>query len=158
MKFLIFTLLAVNVFFAEAGNANSCAHDKNTFRCVKYIKNYDADTITVNIPDVHPLIGDKISIRVRHVDTPEIKGQLPCEKEAARIAKKLIENILKNAKRIDLENIDKDKYFRILADVKVDGRFLKDILLKNNLAYHYDGQAKQKIDWCKRYPASQKNK
>jgi hypothetical protein len=29
------------------------------------IRNYDADTITFDIPNVHPLIGDKISVRVR---------------------------------------------------------------------------------------------
>lgn len=134
--------------------ADNCNHDANTFRCVKYVKNYDADTVTVDIPNVHPLIGHHISVRVRHVDTPEIKDKLPCEKEAARTAKRLIENQLKSAKRIDLENVDKDKYFRILADVIIDGKPLKDILLKNNLAYQYEGGTKQKIDWCKRYPAN----
>lgn len=134
--------------------AEVCTHDTKAFRCVKYIRNYDADTITFDIPNVHPIIGDKISVRVRHIDTPEIKGKLPCEKEAARSAKRLIENLLKNAKRIDLENVDKDKYFRLLADVIVDGKPIKDILLKNNLAYAYEGKTKQKINWCSRLPAS----
>lgn len=132
----------------------TCGHDKNAFRCVKYIKNYDADTITFDIPNVHPLIGHHISVRVRHIDTPEIKGKQPCEKDAARTAKRLIENQLKNAKRIDLENVDKDKYFRILADVIIDGKPLKELLLQNNLAYQYEGGTKQKIDWCKRSPAN----
>ncbi len=145
--------LLTALLFASSGE-NNCAHDAKTFRCVKYVRNYDADTITFNIPNVHPLIGEKISVRVRHIDTPEIKGKLPCEKEAARNAKRLIENLLKNARRIDLEKVDKDKYFRILADVIVDGKPLKDLLLKNNLAYNYEGKTKQKIDWCKRIPAS----
>lgn len=149
--------ISVIILFAalSAFSDERCQHDKNTFRCVKYIKNYDADTITVDIPNVHPLIGHRISVRVRHIDTPEIKGKLPCEKEAARTAKRLIENQLKNAKRIDLKNVDKDKYFRILADVFIDGKPLIDILLKNNLAYQYEGGTKQKIDWCKRLPANQ---
>ncbi len=150
LKIFIIILFAALSSFSD----ERCKHDKNTFRCVKYVKNYDADTITVDIPNVHPLIGHRISVRVRHIDTPEIKGKLPCEKEAARTAKRLIENQLKNAKRIDLENVDKDKYFRILADVVIDGKPLIDILLKNNLAYHYEGGTKQKIDWCKRLPAS----
>ncbi|MBK7845105.1 MAG: thermonuclease family protein [Bdellovibrionales bacterium] len=133
--------------------SDNCNHDAKTFRCVKYIRNYDADTITFDIPNVHPLIGKNISIRVRHVDTPEMKGKLPCEKDAARTAKRLIENLLKNAKRIDLENADKDKYFRILADVVVDGKSIKDTLLKNNLAYTYEGKTKQKLNWCSRSPA-----
>lgn len=137
----------------QAQTAENCQHDDHTFRCVKYVRNYDADTITFDIPNVHPLIGKHISVRVRHVDTPEIKGSLPCEKEVARTAKRLIENLLKNAKRIDLENADKDKYFRILADVIIDGKPLKDILLKNHLAYEYEGKTKEKLNWCKRIPA-----
>ena len=144
-----------NVPSYTSTSAADCRHDENTFRCVKYIRNYDADTITFDIPDVHPLIGHHISVRVRHVDTPEIKGKLPCEKEAARAAKNLIENLLKNAQRIDLENIDKDKYFRILADVRYDGKTLKDVLLKNHLAYQYEGGTKEKLNWCQRIPAQQ---
>lgn len=152
MKRVLFLLLLF--LFIVHARANSCDHDDSTFRCVKYIRNYDADTITFDIPKVHPLIGKNISIRVRHIDTPEIKGKLPCEKDAARTAKKLIENILKHAKRIDLENADKDKYFRILADVIVDGKSLKEDLLKYNLAYAYEGGTKQKINWCNRSPAN----
>jgi endonuclease YncB( thermonuclease family) len=147
---LLFTFL---LGFSTVATAGECDHDATTFRCVKFIRNYDADTITVDIPRVHPLIGKHISVRVRHVDTPEVKGTLPCEKEAARNARRLVENLMRNAKRIDLENVDKDKYFRILADVKVDGRYIKDVLLKNNLAYVYEGKTKQKIDWCLRKPA-----
>lgn len=133
-------------------------HDEKTFRCVSYVKNYDADTITFNIKGVPAIIGKNISVRVRHIDSPEIKTKNDCEKQAARAAKKLIETFLKNAKRIDLENVDKDKYFRLLADVKVDGQDLKQVLLKNNLAYAYEGDTKKKIDWCQRWPASQNSK
>lgn len=150
MKLVFLSMLIMTSFGAAASD---CQHDASTFRCVNYIRNYDADTITFDIPNVHPLIGKSISVRVRHIDTPEIKGKLPCEKEAARTAKRLIENLLKNAKRIDLENVDKDKYFRILADVVVDGKPLKDVLLKNNLAYAYEGETKQKINWCQRTAA-----
>ncbi len=148
-------ILLIYFFLNSLVYADNCNHDAQTFRCVKYVRNYDADTITFNIPNVHPLIGNKIPVRVRSVDTPEIKGKLPCEKEAARTAKRLIENLLKNAKRIDLEKVGKDKYFRILADVVVDGKPLKEILLKNNLAYAYEGKAKQKLNWCSRIPANQ---
>ena len=151
MKILLFILALAFSHFSFAGN---CTHDSKTFRCVKYIRNYDADTITFDIPNVHPLIGKAISVRVRHIDTPEVKGKLPCEKDTARIAKRLIENLLKNSKRIDLEDVGKDKYFRILANVIVDGKPLKDILLKNSLAYAYEGGTKEKQNWCRRIPAN----
>lgn len=150
IAYLIIAISLLN--FAAA--AETCAHTKTEFHCVKFVKNYDADTITVDIPGVHPLIGDNISVRVMGIDAPEIKGHLPCEKEASRNAKRLVENILSNAKRIDLVNVEKDKYFRILADVKVDGRSLKDILLKNELAYAYYGGKKEKRNWCTRGVAS----
>ncbi len=152
MKLFFFTLFLF--FLTRQSYAQSCEHSKNSFSCVKYVKNYDADTITVDIPGVHPIIGDNISVRVSGIDAPEIKGHGPCEKEASRNAKKLVENLLKNAKRIDLVNVDKDKYFRLLADVKIDGVDLKSLLLKNNLAYQYAGGTKEKRNWCSRGTAS----
>lgn len=151
MVAILLLLLGVSHGWAEA----SCKHDDTTFRCVKFIKNYDADTITFDIPDVHPLIGKKMSVRVRHIDAPEIKGKLPCEKDASRTAQRLVENLLKKAKRIDLIHVAKDKYFRILADVVIDGQDLKGVLIKNHLAYGYEGGTKQKVNWCERGVAGQ---
>ena len=127
----------------------ACSHDSRTFRCVKVLKNYDGDTLTVEIPGVHPLIGKGISVRIAGIDTPEVKTKNDCEKQAGRIAKNLLTSLLKNAKQVDLTEVDRDKYFRILADVKVDGKSVKDIMLKNHVAYDYDGGTKEKRDWCK---------
>ncbi len=154
---MIKTILVMALFFSGATYGfDKCQHDANTFRCVKYLKNHDGDTVTFDIPNIHPLLGKKISVRVAHLDTAETKGKLPCEKEAARTAKRLTESLLKNAKQIDLANVQRDKYFRVLADVVVDGKSIKDLLLKNQLAYSYEGKTKQKIDWCKvmRMPAN----
>ena len=126
-----------------------CKHDAHNLRCVKYVRNYDADTITFNVPNIHPLIGKRINVRVSGVDTPEISTKNKCEKEKARSAKKLVANLFKNAKQIDLENIQRGKYFRIVSDIKIDGKSLSHYLIKNGLAYSYDGGTKRKIDWCK---------
>ena len=156
ISLIISSILAVAADTAPL--SPDCKHTKTEFRCVKFIKNYDADTVTFNIPDVHPLIGENISVRVSGIDTPEIKGKNECEKSAARTAQRLIENLLKNARVVHLKNVDRDKYFRILADVEVDGKLLKDVLFKNKLAYEYHGETKAKVDWCKftRQPASWK--
>ena len=53
--------------------------------------------------------------------------------------------MLKTAKVIELRNIQRGKYFRIVADVYVDDKNLADILIKNNLALPYDGGTKR--DW-----------
>ena len=81
--FLFFIILPLNL----AGREN-CYHDDHNFRCVRYIKNYDADTITFEIPLVHPLLGKNISIRVNGVDTPEIRTKNKCEKEKGKIGQK----------------------------------------------------------------------
>jgi endonuclease YncB( thermonuclease family) len=142
-------IAASHVEKREMAAIASCVHDRTAFRCVKYVKNYDADTVTFDIPNVHPLLGDHISIRVNGVDAPEIKSHDECEKHAARIARNLVENLLKRAQRIDLLNIGRDKYFRVLADIIIDGRDLKEVLFKNGLVYEYHGGTKQKMNWCK---------
>lgn len=126
----------------------SCDHERTAFHCVEYVKNYDADTVTFNIPNVHPIIGNKVGVRLRGIDTPEVNGDLPCEREASARAKIFVESLLINAQDISLVNIGKDKYFRILADIKFDGRDLKDILIKNKLGYPYEGKTKLKVNWC----------
>lgn len=134
----------------------SCSHDPNAFRCVRFLGNYDGDTISVSIPDTHPLLGEKISVRIAGIDTAEMKGKGRCEKEAARRAKQLVENKLAGSKRIDLENVARDKYFRILADVRVDGSSLKDLLLEQHLALPYDGGKKTATNWCPQQLATPK--
>ncbi|MCJ7765924.1 MAG: thermonuclease family protein [Thiovulaceae bacterium] len=42
----------------------------------------------------------------------------------------------------------REKYFRILADVYVDGEALGEMLIYNGLAVPYDGGHKGK-EWCK---------
>lgn len=126
-----------------------CDHNHETFNCVEYVRNYDGDTITFHIPNVHPLLGKKINIRVNGVDTPEIRGKTKCEKDLAKVAKGVVERYLKYAKKITLRNIGRGKYFRVVADVYVDNQSIKDVLIKKKLGYPYDGGTKPKIDWCK---------
>jgi len=123
------------------------------FKNVTYIRNYDGDTITVSIKGIHRLFGEEISIRIRGIDTPEIRSRCKTgkgkenEKSKARTAKRLVANLLKNAKRIDLKNTSRGKYFRIVADVIADGKNIAQVLIKNKLAVTYDGGTKTE-DWC----------
>ncbi|MBI3582812.1 MAG: thermonuclease family protein [Nitrospinae bacterium] len=114
---------------------------------VVYIDNYDGDTITFNIPGVHPLIGDKITVRVYGIDTPEIKGKCEKEKRLAREAKEVIKNLLSHSNNIVLKDVRRDKYFRILATVVVDDHNIADVLFSKNLTISYFGDTKSK-NWC----------
>ena len=142
-------LTFIMLFGLALADGNDCQHTSSSFKCVEYVKNYDADTITFNIPQVHPLFGKKNNIRVSGVDTPEIRTKNSCEKQKARNAKNLVKSLLKKAKRIDLINLERGKYFRVVADVIVDGKSLSAYLLKNGHAYAYSGGKKKQMDWCK---------
>ncbi len=112
-----------------------------------YVRNYDGDTITFNLPGLHPIIGEKISIRVNGIDTPEIKGKCEKEKCDAQQAKDMVADILKDAERVDLRNMKRGKYFRIAAEVIVDGENLADMLIEAGMAVKYDG-GKKMHKWC----------
>jgi len=126
-----------------------CQHEANRFNCVQYVRNHDGDTATFVIPGVPELFGKNIEVRFLGIDTPEIVTKDPCEKEAAKVAQVYVQDRLKNAKRIDLIHAGKDKYFRILASVLVDGEDLVQTELKMGLGYPYDGGTKEKRNYCK---------
>lgn len=142
--YTLFLLLSSHSIFAT-----ECGNTATSFKCVKFVKNYDADTITVNIKETHPLLGKNAKVRVNGIDTPEIRTKNLCEKNKGRLAKKFVNSLLRKAKRIDLLNVKRGKYFRIVADVMVDGKSLTELLLKNKLGVIYHGKTKQKINWCK---------
>lgn len=127
----------------------------NPFRDVEYVGNFDGDTVTIDLPDknIPNVFRKEISVRVRGIDTAEMTSRIQCERDMARKAKKVVTSLLLDAKRIDLENVSRDKYFRLLADVTVYQRNntrvnVSRFLLKKGLAVPYDGGTKLKVSWC----------
>ena len=112
-----------------------------------YVRNYDGDTITFNLPNLHPIIGKKIRVRLNGIDTPEIKGKCDKEKYDAEQAREMVGDILKDAEKITLKNMQRGNYFRIASDVIVDGESLADILIEAGMAVRYDG-GKKTHKWC----------
>jgi endonuclease YncB( thermonuclease family) len=113
----------------------------------KVISVYDGDTFRVNIDSLPPIVGRNIPIRVNGVDTPEIRGKCPYEKNLALKARDFVRDKLANAKEIKLTNLQRGKYFRVVANVLVDGFSLEQELLDKELAYEYSGG--KKLSWCK---------
>jgi endonuclease YncB( thermonuclease family) len=113
----------------------------------KVINVYDGDTFRVNIDSLPPIVGKNIPIRVNGVDTPEIRGKCQYEKNLALEARDFVRAKLANAKEIKLTNLQRGKYFRVVANVVVDGVSLEQELLDNKLAYEYSGG--KKLSWCK---------
>ena len=59
----------------------------------------------------------------------------------------MVADILKEAETITLRNMKRGKYFRIAADVIVDGESLADILIEAGMAIKYNG-GKKTYEWC----------
>ena len=117
-----------------------------------YISN-NADTITIasKLPyDTSPLY--RLSVRLNGIDTPEIKGKdiSSDEKEAAKLARDFVSQTVLN-KYVRLENIQSEKYGRILADVYINDICLNELLLKERYAVKYDGGTKRKPSSWLRY-------
>ncbi len=107
---------------------------------------YDADTFRVNIKAWPDIVGKHMSVRVLGVDAPEIRGKCQLEKQAARRAKQFTVDALRSASFIELRNIKRGKYFRLLADVYIDGQSLAQALIAANQARPYYGGTRQ--SWC----------
>ena len=108
---------------------------------------YDGDTFRATLYDMPPIIGDRIAIRVSGVDTPEMRGSCEQEKHLARLAKQFTVDFLRKSEVIELRNVTRGKYFRIVADVYGDGQSLTHALLQSRYAVPYHGGSKSH-NWC----------
>jgi len=116
----------------------------NEIPSVEVVSVYDGDTITVEIKEWPDIIGHRIGVRIKGIDTPEMRDERESVQEKARQAKMFVVEKLRNAKTIKIQNLERDKYFRIDADVFVDGQNLSTLLLSKGLAKKYDGGKKPK--------------
>lgn len=134
MKYFILLLLFLPSV-AVAGNYGNAT--------AKYVSVYDGDTVFVDICNWPEIIGKRIGIRVNGIDTPERFDKNPKVKELAAEARMFVVQTLKDAKKIELRDMDRGKYFRIAADIYVDDENLGDMLVDRKLAKRYDGKSKR---------------
>ena len=141
MKQIFFLLTLCLGFFSVQADP-----DYGTAIVSKVISVYDGDTFRVDIDSLPPIVGKNIPIRLNGVDTPEIQGKCQYEKDLALKARDFVRKKLVNAKEIKLTKLQRGKYFRVVADVMVDGVSLETELLESKLAYKYTGG--KKSSWC----------
>ncbi len=146
------SLLTISLWGVRAASAEQ---QINGSLEAEFVSNYDADTLTVNLPSIKHADSDgsmevfwkNISVRIIGVDAPEMKGDCPNETKKAKAAQKVVQGWLKKAKHIELVNPTRDKYFRLLAEVQIDGQSVGDMLLEQGIAFPYDGGARPN-HWC----------
>jgi len=115
----------------------------------KIVSVYDGDTFKIDLDCTEPVFCTNLSIRVNGVDTPELKTTDVCEKHKAEQAKQFTTNFLR-AGKVKLSDCKRDKYFRLVCNVSVEGKNLADALISSGLAYPYYGKTKQHVNWCNR--------
>jgi len=107
------------------------------------IKVYDGDTITIatKLPYKDSPIY-RFPIRLKGIDTAEIKSKNENEKKHAKIARDALSELILH-KTVIVKNIENEKYGRILADVYLDELCLNDWMIEKGYAVKYDGGTKQ---------------
>ncbi|WP_428055953.1 thermonuclease family protein [Candidatus Avelusimicrobium alvi] len=118
------------------------AEDGALFRNVSVASVYDGDTFKINLNCSLAVYCEKVPVRVRGVDCPEIKGKTEKEKRLAQQAKAFTKEFLAK-KPVTLTDCGRDKYFRLLCDV-MNGQDedLAQELIRHKLGYAYDGGKK----------------
>lgn len=133
---LVLLLLPINALATDYGSA--------TVSQVTSI--YDGDTFRADIEGWPPVIGRRVPIRVKGVDTPELRAHCESEKKLARQAKQYTVAALRGADHIELEELERGKYFRLAARVMVDGEDLATGLIAAGLGRPYEGGHRE--GWC----------
>lgn len=106
-------------------------------------KVHDGDTLVVVVKDWPPVIGDRIGVRVYGIDTRELN-------KGGEVAKRFVQALLSEGAEIVLSDIQRDKYFRILARVGYNckKRVCQDLsttLLTEKYAVPYFGETKMRF-------------
>lgn len=141
---LSFVVGVVAVFYILAAQpAHSAEKHYGDIQAVME-SNYDGDTITVNITDYPPLIGEHIAVRINGIDTPELHGTTGALHDKAVQAKSLVASMCPAGSVITLKDVGRDKYFRIDAEVLCSGVNVGQKLIDAGLAHPYDGGTKTK--------------
>ena len=109
----------------------------------------DGDTVAFQANFLPDPLKKELSIRVFGVDTPEKGHRAQCESENVRgqAATAFTKAQINAATKRQVVLMDWDKYGgRVLGDVLLDGKSLRQMLIQNGYAREYYGEAKQ--TWC----------
>jgi endonuclease YncB( thermonuclease family) len=106
---------------------------------VKVIRVVDGDTLRVRLVDPAPEILRVHLVRLRGVDAPELHDQRTEIRAKAKAAKAWLDARVHDDDELILIDVEKDKYGRLLASVRVGGQDLALGLIEAGLAKPYDG-------------------
>lgn len=148
--FLQGTSVALVILAALVLFNNKVHADPKPLTVTGVVSVYDGDTLRVNLDCDAPLFCDNMPIRVRGIDAPEIRGKCEAEKQKAiqarNVLRALIEQATKEGRTVVLHEPERGKYFRLVADVTINGASVAQALINQGLARPYDGGKRE--GWC----------
>lgn len=103
----------------------------------RVVRVYDGDTIFVDIDEWPPIVGKNMPVRIRGINCPEMNALVPEIRDRAKAAKAFTSTKIAKAEKIYLNNIQRGNYFRLIADVWLDGVDLGTELLGAKHAVRY---------------------
>lgn len=109
----------------------------------------DGDTVGFQANWLPDPLKKELSIRVYGVDTPEKSFRAKCPSEAQRgeAATEFTKKLINSSQKRQIVLMEWDKYGgRVLGDVLLDGKSLRQQLIANGFAREYYGEAK--TSWC----------
>ena len=109
----------------------------------------DGDTVVISAPYLPRPLKPELAVRVFGVDTPEKghRAQCPSEDQRGQAATAFTKAQINASTKRQIILMDWDKYGgRVLGDVLLDGKSLRQMLIQNGFAREYYGEAKQ--SWC----------
>jgi endonuclease YncB( thermonuclease family) len=146
------TLYFAFILLVSGLNTNAIAQGKQkagvTYDAV-ITRVIDGDTVAFQANFLPEPLKKELSIRVFGVDTPEKGHRAQCPSEASKgEAASLFTKTQVNAStKRQVILMDWDKYGgRVLGDVILDGKSLREMLIHQGFAREYYGEAKQ--SWC----------
>ena len=142
-RFIAALLLAPSIALADYGSVT--VDEVTSFR--------DGDTFVVNINDWPAVIGERIPVRIEGIQAPERRSRCDTEAEKARErqlaadARIYLVERLRGADEIELRNIERGSFYRIIAEVWADGEDIgEEMLAEGHALRSVEGQGGKA--WC----------
>ena len=120
------------------------ANYKDEIKDFIIIKVIDGDTFIIYIPNIPDVFGKNIAVRIRGIDTLELNDKKEEIRKISIQAKEELERLLYSGNKIILYDLGRDKYFRLLASVKVGNIDVAEYMINRGLAKSYNGVARLK--------------
>ena len=139
----------VVLIFAMMGAALAQKQPTGVTYDATIIRVSDGDTIVIAAPYLPQPLKPELAVRIYGVDTPEKGHRAQCASEAQRgeQASQWTRNLVSRGKRFQVTLYTWDKFGgRVLGDIIVDGRSVREGLIAAGLARAYFGDKKQ--SWC----------